>query len=257
MLRRFLNGFCRRQGEDLAEAAVTSALSGSVTADQLPPSPALHPKLSLNVEILAEGLGQVRTFHEGVPVDAHGAPIPWYTYPAIEYLGRLNPSGWKIFEYGSGNSTEYWVRRGARVISVEHDAVWHARMRAQALDRCILLHRPDRAAYARAILETNDAFDIVVVDGVWREDCAAAALQRLKPDGILILDNSDWYHEVGAWIRSRGYHEVSFSGFGPVNDYTWTTSIFLPSAMRLLERLGPPNPVGGNPIAPEMRGDMW
>jgi predicted O-methyltransferase YrrM len=32
-------------------------------------------------------------------------------------------------------------------------------------------------------------FDIVVIDGLWRDQCTEKALQHLKPGGYLIIDN--------------------------------------------------------------------
>lgn len=40
-------------------------------------------------------------------VDADGDPIPWYTYPAIEYLAGLSFTGKDVWEYGCGNSTKW------------------------------------------------------------------------------------------------------------------------------------------------------
>ena len=44
------------------------------------------------------------------PVDADGRPLPWYTYPAIEYLEQLDFRDRTVFEFGSGASTLFWVR---------------------------------------------------------------------------------------------------------------------------------------------------
>jgi hypothetical protein len=55
------------------------------------------------------------------PVDAHGEPVPWYTYPAIDYLRQLDFSDKTVFEYGSGYSTLFWASAARRVVSVEED----------------------------------------------------------------------------------------------------------------------------------------
>lgn len=223
----------------------------------LPSVEPLHPKLERNLQILAKRLGQRRTFDAGRPLDAEGRPIPWFTYPAVEYLSRFRISGWEVFEYGCGESTAFWSGHGARVTSVEHDEKWSQELRARALSNVEIHYRPDRATYPRAAAEMGRRFDVVVVDGVWREDCVEHAIAALRPDGILVLDNSDWYADAGAMIRARGFHEVSFSGFGPVNDYTWATSIFFPGKLRIQDKLAPPLPIGGNPIAFDQRGKFW
>src|SRR3712207_2933796 len=60
------------------------------------------------------------------PVDAKGQPVPWYTYPAIEYVRQLDFSDKEVFEYGSGQSTLFWAQAAKRVVSVEEDEAWHA-----------------------------------------------------------------------------------------------------------------------------------
>lgn len=222
-----------------------------------PQATSLHRKLAANLAILGDGFGQSRTFDDGRPVDAGGQPIPWFTYPAIEFLSRYAMRGWEVFEYGCGQSTFWWAGRGALVTSVEHDAAWHAEMRERAPAGSTQLFRPERPGYAAALAETGAAYDAVVIDGVWREDCARVAAAALKPGGMLVLDNSDWYHEAASLIRAQGFHEASFSGFGPVNDYTWATSVFFPGALASQQALAPPLPIGGNPIAPEARGPWW
>src|SRR5580700_365359 len=57
----------------------------------LPPDPLLRfrecpQKLLEDFDILAFDQGLLATIQNNLPIDASGAPIPWYTYPAIEYL---------------------------------------------------------------------------------------------------------------------------------------------------------------------------
>jgi len=77
-----------------------------------------------NFKILAIDYGQYKTIRDGVCIDKNGNPIPWFTYPAIEYLNNLDLSDLKVFEYGSGFSTLYWSKRCKYVVSVEHDEEW-------------------------------------------------------------------------------------------------------------------------------------
>jgi hypothetical protein len=45
---------------------------------------------------------------------------------------------------------------------------------------------------------------------------------------MIILDNSDWFPETVDVLRSTlGWFELDFHGFGPINGYTWTTTIFI------------------------------
>lgn len=177
--------------------------------------------------ILHRQFGLARSVRRGEPLDGAGREIPWFTYPAIEYLSQLDFSGKTVFEFGSGNSSVFWSRRAARVVSVEHDRAWHARMRAR-LPAGHELHLVEEvAAYPRVLTDRLERFDVIVVDGIERRACCAAAVARLQRGGLVILDNADWHHHCAAVLRAADLIEVDFAGFGPINGYTWTTSLFL------------------------------
>jgi hypothetical protein len=234
-------------------AAVPRPLSAHTPDTRVAELVERHPKLADNVRILGDQLGQARSIEEGRPVDALGRPIPWYTYPAIEHLERLAFEGTRIFEYGCGNSTRYWCRRGALVTAVEHDREWFDEVSA-SVERADLLHRGDRDSYVAALGESDASFDIIVVDGVWRERCVEEAIARAAPHTVIILDNSDWYHEAGARLRAAGLLEIGFSGFGPCNNYAWTTSLFFGPSRPQPPIVLPPVPVGG---IEAVRTDLW
>ncbi len=203
--------------------------------------------------ILAHLHGYARSLDANLPIAADGSPVPWYTYPAIEYLNQLDASGLRIFEYGSGNSSLYWARKGANVWCVEHDPHWYERMRQNPQLRGISLCTT-KESYTAAVAEVGQTFDVVIVDGAWRNESAEAALAHLSDDGIVILDNSDWYTDVARLLRSHGLFQVDFNGFGPINNYCWTTSVFLPLRSPLAERLRQPQPIGG---IEAVKGEDW
>jgi hypothetical protein len=55
--------------------------------------------------------GWFRSCREQASVDANGNPIPWITYPAIEFLVKRINNQLSVFEYGCGNSTLWWASR--------------------------------------------------------------------------------------------------------------------------------------------------
>jgi hypothetical protein len=208
--------------------------------------PKPEPKLSLPAfDILVEKHGYGRTLGEKVPVAADGSPIPWYTYPAVEFFGQLDARGLRIFEFGSGHSSLFWAHKGAEVFAVEHDRAWFEKMSTMSACLRQLELRESTAEYVRAIADVGGEFDIIIIDGVWRNQCAQAALAHLRKDGCIILDNSDWYTDVAEFLRAREFLQVDFSGFGPINHYCWTTSLLVPAASVLKSRLQHPRPIGG------------
>lgn len=206
------------------------------------------------VNVLLGLHGYERTLESRLPLAADGSPIPWYTYPAIEYFNQLDAKGLRVFEYGSGNSSLYWARKGADVWSVEHDPGWCETMGKRSAQLKDLLLRESCESYASAISEVGGEFDVIVIDGAWRNECVRAALPFLSPEGVFILDNSDWYTDVSDFLKEVGFFQVDFNGFGPINNYCWTTSILFRLSSPLKSRFGHPKPVGGIEV---FRGEKW
>lgn len=116
-------------------------------------------------------------------LDEYGMRMPWYTRPCLEWLDTLDLDGKRIFEYGCGGSTWWYRSRGARVFGVDSNEEW-SKMASVGITN-------DKTKYIECILECNRgmAYDIIVVDGEYRDDCAAEALNFLNPGGYLIIDN--------------------------------------------------------------------
>ncbi|MDF1550349.1 MAG: hypothetical protein P1P88_21165, partial [Bacteroidales bacterium] len=80
--------------------------------------------LQLSYRGILDEYGWYKSFYAKKSIDKKGAPIPWYSYSAIDFLsGRLN-NQMKIFEFGSGNSTIWFATRTKNVVAVEHDLNW-------------------------------------------------------------------------------------------------------------------------------------
>ena len=174
--------------------------------------------------------GWIDSVIDSMPVDAKGQPIPWYTYPSIDFIGARVRPGMSVFEFGSGNSTLWWSSRTSRVVSVEHDAGWFGVMKSRL---------PDNVSYSQVALDTDGAyahaagrqderFDVIVIDGRDRVHCTKASLGALKTDGVIVFDNSDRteYEEGYEFLRASGFRRLDFWGMGPINSYGWCTSVF-------------------------------
>ena len=48
-------------------------------------------------------------------------------------------------------------------------------------------------------------------------------------NGVMrVIDNSDRYPNAVRFLQEKlGWMQTDFHGYGPINDYTWTTSIFM------------------------------
>lgn len=195
-------------------------------------------------------LGQVRSVRENACVNALGEPIPWYTYPAIEYLQGLDFSQKRVFEYGCGNSTRFWAQRAQSVVAVEDNPLWYERVRSQVDEHVSLQCLTQPEDYVRSIETSGSFYDIIVIDGDVLEQrlaCAQIARKRLLSGGMIVLDNADWLERTTEYLRSTGLIQVDFSGFGPLNHYAWTTAIFFSrdADFKPLSHRQPQHPVGG------------
>jgi hypothetical protein len=207
------------------------------------------------VHILGHYQNLIGTMQSGKAEAADGSPVPWYTFPAIEFFRGINVTGLNIFEYGSGHSSLFWARKGANIWSVEDNKEWYDTIALNSSGMRSLMFREDKDTYVNAIKEPEETFDIVIIDGKWRSHCVKVIFDFLRPNGVIILDNSDWWKDVGITIQAHGFFEISFNGFSPINGYCLTTSLFLPYCKHVLEnRTSPPLPIGGIGV---QRHDKW
>ena len=131
---------------------------------------------------------------------------PWLTRQANEMLASLILPTDVGLEFGSGRSTLWLARRARHLTSVEHDRTWHASVARQLADQGIsnveYLFREqdldedkaDRSGYVR-VADTlpAESLDFALVDGIYRVDCVNAVLDRLRPGGLLVLDDAQRY----------------------------------------------------------------
>jgi hypothetical protein len=186
-----------------------------------------------NFKILSLGFGQFRSIRQWASVDRDGNPIPWYAYPAIEYIKQLDISDKTVFEYGSGNSSIFWSRRCRKLVSVESDREWYSKVQPMMPDGADYLFLSRKEEYIKSITRYPYDFDVIIIDGLHRYECALEALTKLKHDGFIILDNSDWMEKTSELLRSSDLIEVDMSGFGPINNYTTTTSFYFRRGVNL------------------------
>lgn len=144
---------------------------------------------------------------------------PWMALEAVDYLDRHLTGRMSLFEWGSGGSTVFFAERVRTVRTIEHDASWGAwvlgEMETRGISNVdleviapvevsdfgakepILDNRQDYAgldfrAYVESIDEWSDAsLDVVIIDGRCRPACIRQAIPKVKPMGLLVVDNSE------------------------------------------------------------------
>lgn len=201
------------------------------------------------LRIIEDEYGHRRSVKEQSVVDKEGRPLPWYTYPAIEYLSSLDLSDCAVFEWGTGFSTLYWSARAKLVHGVDHDAAWlekvRHRLRGLSTSTLNLVHA-NGDEYVNALAAAGMRFDIIVIDGLYRLRCARVAAGHLRPGGFVIFDNSDWFPEACGNLRRAGLLQVDFHGLQPLSYNAGTTSILF---HRTFQPRGRHEYLPGRPIA--------
>ena len=191
-------------------------------------------KFAKAVEMLQKDFALERSIDEKVCADRDGNPIPWYTFPAIEYLSQFDYGQKQVFEYGCGSSSHFWAARAKYVVSIEDNPKWFEKWQQEMTEPNLDVRwRDEGEIYEKAIFEQDDLFDVIVVYGKRRAECCAAAVQKLAAGGMIILDDSDRintsleYQKSVAILKKADLIQVDFYGFCPMNCYTKATSLFL------------------------------
>jgi len=175
-------------------------------------------------------IGWTNCIISGNIVDKSGNPIPWVTYPFIDFIGgRLNHSI-EIFEFGCGNSTLYYAPRAARVTSVENDRSWFDKIKSSMpanvqLFFCELVYGGDYCKFAE---KTNNKYDVIIVDGRDRVNCCINGIAALKPGGVMVLDDSEraQYKPAHDFLKRNSFKKIDFWGTAPAVNYLKCTTLF-------------------------------
>jgi hypothetical protein len=192
--------------------------------------PAVARKLgTLATEGYLAETGWTRSVASGTVVDRQGAPLPWATLPFVDFIAPRLRSSWNVFEYGAGASTRFFASRVREVVAVEHDEGFAARLRPQLPANARLLVRArGSATYVAAVAECDPPLELVSVDGEDRVRCIDAALPRLAPGGVLVLDDAERpeYGPAVVALAKAGFRAVEFWGVAPGGVMRKCTSVF-------------------------------
>lgn len=166
--------------------------------------------------------------------------LPWFSYGAIDFLETFLEPHMTVCEYGSGGSTLFFAKRVKSVFAIESDPKWfdlvNQRLASHTLRNATLELHPfdfknvdgfEHSAYLHAIPDAR--FDVIVVDGMeeWdqvRPICFAKAEARIKPGGIIVVDDSWRYPRLRA--RNQAVRHRTFQSVGPCRPGVTSTDVF-------------------------------
>ncbi len=183
--------------------------------------------------LLASGLrddGWFESFNTKKSIDKNGNPIPWGTYSFIKFIEPRLKKDFKVFEFGSGNSTLWYAKRVSEITAVENDLEWYKNVSSSMppnaqMIYCELKYDGD---YCRQVVKQNKQYNIIIIDGRDRNNCVKNSINFLTNDGIIVYDNTQLaeYASSIEFILQNGFKRLDFNGLLPVVAHNNTTTIF-------------------------------
>ena len=152
---------------------------------------------------------------------------PWTTPASIIIFKRLLNKEMTALEFGSGRSTLFLAKRTKHLVSVEHHEKWYKLVKLNLKKFKIdnvdyrfvpknelfkgdyqpqsrptsfstydigrhFVFRPEFHNYYELVRGFPDQhFDFILIDGRARVECLINSIDKLKPNGMLVLDNSN------------------------------------------------------------------
>jgi hypothetical protein len=105
--------------------------------------------------------------------------FPWYTIGCLEWLTKMDLSELSVFEYGCGRSSIWWKNECKSWTGVDSNPDW-----ANGAKVTVDFHEYTTAC-------TDGKYDIIIIDGIYRDECTEHALKSINPGGYIIIDNWD------------------------------------------------------------------
>lgn len=118
-----------------------------------------------------------------------GLVFPWYTKSFLDELVTWDLKDKIVFEYGCGASSLWWASRCKKLYGVENNKEYFETVVSHIGDKACLAHETEENPYINSIRQWGVLFDIIVVDGGWRDESIPTVLEHLKPGGKIIYDN--------------------------------------------------------------------
>lgn len=165
-------------------------------------------------------------------VSKDGSPLPWYTYPSIDFLKTRSYAGKLILEFGGGQSTLWWAARARHVVTLEGDKQWFDKISGKMpanVELCHVSMESEAANIAHVEEALNGRnypqYDVIVIDGLYRSAMISIAISRLAADGIIVCDNAEGYGFYEGF-KDSGLLRVDFFGNAPGVVLPHSTSIY-------------------------------
>ncbi len=181
----------------------------------------------------------------------NGLVYPWWTHPCLDVIEQWDLKEKTWLEFGAGLSTAWLRSRCEWVDSIEANISWAVTASQYAIENGLFngavysstSDLPDgipeqRDRYFRLIPDGSldilqkREYDIISVDGIWRNECLQWALDHFKGrGGILVVDNMDqdfvWISPSANELMAPYHCEIYYQpGHTNHDGKPWNTRIY-------------------------------
>jgi len=188
-----------------------------------------YKRLIRNKDSYLHTTGWMKSLGNEVPVDQDGNPIPWMNFPVVAFLKERLHKDLRLFEFGSGYSTQFYAQRVDHVTSVEHEREWFSVVEGMSPNNVdvVFCEQDVDEDYCRAITNAGAQFDVVIIDGRDRVNCVKQSIGALSSRGVIVLDDSQRteYQEAIVYAESKGFRSLNFEGLKPNGRYSDRTTL--------------------------------
>lgn len=154
---------------------------------------------------------------------------PWLTPLSISILEFWLKNSDSALEFGSGRSTIWLAKRVKQLTSIEEDSLWfeHVQyaMQINNIRNVTLFLRPqdvdENDGFASQYVRIMDSFaensfDFILIDGIYRDACACEAVNKIRSNGVLVID------DVQRYLPSDSRSPAARSRIQGAAGQTWT-----------------------------------
>ena len=174
--------------------------------------------------------GHFRSSWKMSAVSRTGKPVPWYTYPCIDFIRFRDFQGKKVREFGGGQSSLWWSQRAASVVTLEGDKQWYEKIKKKMPSnvQMFLVSMDNPSACVKEVnevLQNYAEFDVIIIDGLYRSEMISIAQTKMANHGVIICDNAEGYGFYEGF-KASGMNRVDFFGNAPGVVLQHCTSLF-------------------------------
>lgn len=187
--------------------------------------------------------GWLKSFFYRKIIDRNNMPIPWWTYSSIKFVDQRLTKDMEIFEFGAGFSSLWLSKRVKSITAIENNKEWLDYIKKKNIPNIELIYSDtnnrkyvdiaflpienNEISYGSAISKTNKKFDIIIIDGVDRNKSIKYAIDSLKINGVIIIDNLEYSDKITeALLLLKDFKSLEFWGLAPSVSHESGTGIF-------------------------------